>query len=125
MCQINQERADAAGYKSACHWVLKYLEKGKDAMTSQLEEFGATVKSALEAQEMKLRNLSIEYDEELYPQLLSTIAERRWLIGHGLRLAALTTLESKEVVDAFGGVVQCALERGKAEAVEKLHEGVF
>lgn len=33
------------------------------------------------------------------------------------------TLESQEVVEAFGNVVECALARGKAEAVEELHEG--
>ena len=33
------------------------------------------------------------------------------------------TLESQEVVEAFGNVVKCALARGKAEAMEELHEG--
>ena len=74
----------------------------------------------MEKQEVKLRKLSIEYDEELYPHLVSSIAERRWLISHGLRLAALSTLESQEAREAFGDVVQCALARGKAEAVEEL-----
>ncbi|GJZ60022.1 hypothetical protein Tco_0615838 [Tanacetum coccineum] len=54
--------------------------------------------------------------------VLSTIAERRWLISHGLRLAAMSTLESQEVRQSFGDVVKCALARGKAEAVEELHE---
>ena len=44
------------------------------------------------------------------------------MISHGLRLAALGTLESPEVVEAFGKVVQCAMERGKAQAMEELHE---
>ncbi|GJU01198.1 hypothetical protein Tco_1111536 [Tanacetum coccineum] len=65
---------------------------------------------------------SIEYDEELYPHMLSAIAERRWLISHGLRLAAMSALESQEVKQSFGDVVKCALARGKAEAVEELHE---
>ena len=46
----------------------------------------------------------------------------RWLISHGLRLAAMGTLESPEVVEAFGKVVGCAMARGKAQAVEELHE---
>lgn len=120
LSQINQERVKSADYKAACTWALKYLEKGKEELFSQLGEFGATVGSSLEEQEMKLRQLSIEYDEELYPQLVSSIAERRWLISHGLRLAALSTLESREVVDKFGAVVQCAFARGKDEAVEEL-----
>ncbi|GJY84619.1 hypothetical protein Tco_0498645, partial [Tanacetum coccineum] len=80
------------------------------------------VEGLLEKQEEKLRKLSIEYDEELYPHILSAIAERRWLISHGLRLAAMSTLESQEVKQSFGDVVKCALARGKAEAVEELHE---
>ena len=37
------------------------------------------MESAVAAQEEKLRGLSIEYDEELYPHLMSMIAERRYL----------------------------------------------
>ncbi|GKF22269.1 hypothetical protein Tco_0074591, partial [Tanacetum coccineum] len=65
----------------------------------------------LEKQEEKLRKLSIEYDEELYPHMLSAIAERRWLISHGLRLAAMSALESQEVKQSFGDVVKCLPHR--------------
>ena len=47
---------------------------------------------------------------------------RRWLISHGLRLAALNTLEAPEVERAFGDVVNCALARGKSQAIEELCE---
>ena len=50
------------------------------------------------------------------------LCECRWLISHGLRLAALSTLESAEVVDAFGKVVHCAIARGRSQAMEDLHE---
>jgi hypothetical protein len=36
--------------------------------------------------------------------------------------AALGTLESPEVVGTFAKVVECAMERGKAQAMEELHE---
>jgi hypothetical protein len=39
-----------------------------------------------------------------------------------LRLAALGTLESPEVLEAFGKVVQCAVERGRSQAMEELYE---
>ncbi|GKF73726.1 hypothetical protein Tco_0220058 [Tanacetum coccineum] len=74
------------------------------------------------AEEKMALLVSIEYDEELYPHMLSAIAEHMWLISHGLRLAAMSTLESQEVKQSFGDVVKCALARGKAEAVEELHE---
>nr|GFD47134.1 hypothetical protein [Tanacetum cinerariifolium] len=33
----------------------------------------------------RLDVLSIDFDEELYPHMLTAIAGRRWVIGHGLR----------------------------------------
>ncbi|GKE55597.1 hypothetical protein Tco_1494782 [Tanacetum coccineum] len=73
------------------------LGGGKNNHFAGLDEFRQRVGGLLEKQEEKLRKLSIEYDEELYPHMLSAIAERRWLISHGLRLAAMSTLESQEV----------------------------
>ncbi|GJU16351.1 hypothetical protein Tco_1144317 [Tanacetum coccineum] len=122
LVKVEQERADAAEYKASCHWAVKYLEGGKNNHFAGLDDFRHKVEGLLEKQEEKLRKLSIEYDEELYPHMLSTIAERRWLISHGLRLAAMSTLESQEVRQSFGDVVKCALARGKAEAMEELHE---
>nr|GEX40804.1 hypothetical protein [Tanacetum cinerariifolium] len=37
----------------------------------------------------RLDALRIDFDEELYPHMLTTIAGRRWVIGHGLRLAVM------------------------------------
>ncbi|GJU00532.1 hypothetical protein Tco_1110870 [Tanacetum coccineum] len=101
LVKVEQERADAAEYKASCHWAVKYLEGGKNNHFAGLDDFRHKVEGLLEKQEDKLRKLSIEYDEELYPHMLSTIAERR---------------------QSFGDVVKCALARGKAEAVEELHE---
>ena len=53
------------------------MEQNKSKHFSQLDEFRKTVEDALEKQEGKLRKLSIEYDEERYPHLVSSIAERR------------------------------------------------
>ena len=35
----------------------------------------------------------------------------------------MSTLESPEVVEDFGRVVECAIARGKAQAVEEMVEG--
>lgn len=58
---------------------VKYLEERKNELCAQITEFGKKVESVVEAQEEKLRGLNIEYDEELYPHLMSMIAERRYL----------------------------------------------
>nr|GFB99810.1 hypothetical protein [Tanacetum cinerariifolium] len=92
---LNAQLADArVEAEASCHWVVKYLEGAKNNHFAGLEEFRQGVEEQLEKQEGKLRKLSIEYDEELYPHLVSSIAERRWLISHGLRLASMCTLES-------------------------------
>ncbi|GKF19002.1 hypothetical protein Tco_0067640, partial [Tanacetum coccineum] len=110
LVKVEQERANSADYKVSCHWAVKYyLEGGKNNHFAGLDEFRQRVEGQLEKQEEKLRKLSIEYDEELYPHMLSAIAERRWLISHGLRLASMSTLESQEAKQSFGDVVKCAL----------------
>ncbi|GJW54807.1 hypothetical protein Tco_0098892 [Tanacetum coccineum] len=45
----------------------------------------------------RLDALSIDFDEELYPHMLTAIAGRRWVMGHGLRLAMLKCAESLEL----------------------------
>ena len=77
LAQLSHERAAFDQYKSTCLWGLKYMEQNKNKHFSQLDEFPKAVEDALERQEGKLRKLSIEYDEELYPYLVSSIAERR------------------------------------------------
>ena len=46
----------------------------------------------------------------------------RWLVSHGLRLAAMCTLEHPDVTTAFGKVVERAMEYGKTAAVDKLEK---
>lgn len=45
------------------------------------------------------------------------IAERRWLISHGLRLAAMGVLESRPIRAAFAEVVNCAIAHGRSNAL--------
>lgn len=55
------------------------MEEKKVEHVAALDDLRKKVESALVVQEEKLRRLSIEYDEELYPHLMSMIAERRYL----------------------------------------------
>ena len=56
------------------------MEQNKSNHFAKLDELIKFVNESLERQEEKLRRFSIEYDEELYPHLLSTIAERRYTL---------------------------------------------
>lgn len=78
LVQVSRERSAFDQYKSSCMWGVKYLEQNRSKHFAQLDEFRKAVEVALEKQEGKLRKLSIEYDEELYPHLVSAIAERRY-----------------------------------------------
>ena len=53
------------------------MDSGRATLLSDLDEFRKAMEFSLSEKEEKLRKLSLEYDEELYPHLVSTIAERR------------------------------------------------
>nr|GEU88695.1 hypothetical protein [Tanacetum cinerariifolium] len=63
----------------------------------------------------RLDALSIDFDEELYPHMLTASAGRRWVIGHGLRLAVMKCRESLEQRKAFTNVVSAGLVKGMSE----------
>ncbi|GJS84413.1 hypothetical protein Tco_0750954 [Tanacetum coccineum] len=66
----------------------------------------------------RLDALSIDFDEELYPHMLTTIAGRRWVIGHGLCLAVMKCAESIELSRAFTNVVSARIAKGMSEGLE-------
>ncbi|GJX47164.1 hypothetical protein Tco_0272354 [Tanacetum coccineum] len=79
---IGEERIKAA---------FKEFKKYKD---DKLEKRCAEMDARLDA-------LSIDVDEVLYPHMLTAIAGRRWVIGHGLRLTVMKCIESLELRHAF------------------------
>nr|GEW63351.1 hypothetical protein [Tanacetum cinerariifolium] len=62
--------------------------------------------------------LSIDFDEELYPHMLTAIAGRRWVIGHGLRLAVMKYDESIELRQVFADVVSVGIAKGMSERLK-------
>ncbi|GJT15280.1 hypothetical protein Tco_0873986 [Tanacetum coccineum] len=70
----------------------------------------------------QLDALSIDFDEELYPHMLTTIASRRWVIGHGLRLAVMKCAESLELRQAFTNVVSAGIAKGFCDGIQHAME---
>nr|GEZ37948.1 transposase (putative), gypsy type [Tanacetum cinerariifolium]GEZ71439.1 transposase (putative), gypsy type [Tanacetum cinerariifolium] len=66
----------------------------------------------------RLDSLSIDFDEELYPHMLTAIAGRRWVIEHGLRLAMMKCPESLEMRQAFVDVVSAGVAKGMSEGLK-------
>nr|GEW83762.1 hypothetical protein [Tanacetum cinerariifolium] len=66
----------------------------------------------------RLDALGIDFDEELYPHMLTAIAGRRWVIGHGLRLAVMKCGESTELRQVFANVVSAGIAKGMSEGLK-------
>ncbi|GJY10837.1 hypothetical protein Tco_0379022 [Tanacetum coccineum] len=56
--------------------------------------------------------------EDNKPHMLTAIAGRRWVIGHGLRLAVMKCAESSEIRQAFANVVSAGLAKGMSEGLK-------
>ncbi|GKC33472.1 hypothetical protein Tco_1040766 [Tanacetum coccineum] len=50
--------------------------------------------------------------------MLTTIAGRRWVIGHGLRLVVMKCAESLDIRQAFANVVSAGLAKGMSEGLK-------
>nr|GFC52508.1 hypothetical protein [Tanacetum cinerariifolium] len=66
----------------------------------------------------RLDALSIDFDEEMYPHMLTAIAGRRWVIGHGLRLAVMKCVESTKLRQVFSDVVSAGIAKGMSEGLK-------
>nr|GEX10148.1 hypothetical protein [Tanacetum cinerariifolium] len=65
----------------------------------------------------RLDALSINFNEELYPHMLTSITGHRWVIRHGLRLAVMKCSESLEMRQAFVDVVSAGISKGMSEGL--------
>nr|GEU36837.1 hypothetical protein [Tanacetum cinerariifolium] len=68
--------------------------------------------------DVRLDALSIAFDEELYPHMLTAIAGRRWVIGRGLRSAVMKCGESTKLRQAFTDVVSAGIAKGMSEGLK-------
>nr|GEX74373.1 hypothetical protein [Tanacetum cinerariifolium] len=74
--------------------------------------------------QLRLRNgraldaLSIDFNEDVYPHMLTAIAGRRWVIEHGLRLAVMKCGESTELRQVFADVVSGGIAKGMSKGLK-------
>nr|GFA12241.1 transposase (putative), gypsy type [Tanacetum cinerariifolium] len=66
----------------------------------------------------RLDAMSIDFDEELYPHMLTAIAGCMWVIGYGLRLATMKCAELLEMRQAFADVVSAGIAKGMSEGLK-------
>nr|GEV60377.1 transposase (putative), gypsy type [Tanacetum cinerariifolium] len=93
----------------------------EEKLKAAFEEFKRYEDSRVEQRctemDARLDALSIDFDEELYPHMLTAIVGRRWMIGHGLRLAVMKCDESLELRQAFADVVSVRIAKGISEGL--------
>nr|GEU72749.1 hypothetical protein [Tanacetum cinerariifolium] len=81
------------------------------------DDFLSRVEQRCAEMDARLDALSIDFDEELYPHMLTAIAGRRWMIGHGLRLAVMKCGESLELRQAFADVVSVGIAKDMSKGL--------
>ncbi|GJV34755.1 hypothetical protein Tco_1395155 [Tanacetum coccineum] len=95
---------------------------GEQIIKATFEEFKKSEDEKVEQRcadmDARLDALSIDFDEELYPHMLTAIAGRRWVIGHGLRLAIMKCVESTELRQVFADVVSAGIVKGMSEGLK-------
>jgi hypothetical protein len=74
---LQTERAAHKERKVACEWAVGLMNQYKTEHRAQIEALRQRFMTAHQQQEEKLRRMNIEFDEELYPHLVSSVAERR------------------------------------------------
>ncbi|GKE63770.1 hypothetical protein Tco_1514137, partial [Tanacetum coccineum] len=95
---------------------------GEEQIKAAFEEFkkyeDARVEQRCAEMDARLDTLSIDFDEELYPHMLTAIAGRRWVIGHAIRLAVMKCAESTELRQVFANVVSAGIAKGMSEGLK-------
>nr|GEW48572.1 hypothetical protein [Tanacetum cinerariifolium] len=95
---------------------------GEEKLKAAFEEFKQYEDNRVEQRcaeiDARLDALSIDFDEELYPHMLTAIACCSWVIGHGLRLAVMKCDESTELSQAFVDVVSAGIAKGINEGLK-------
>nr|GFA22928.1 hypothetical protein [Tanacetum cinerariifolium] len=101
---------------------LQVQVSGEEKLKAAFEEFKRYEDERVEQRcaklDARLDALSIDFDEELYPHMLTAIAGRKWVIGHGLRLAMMKCAKSLEMRQAFADVVSAGVAKGMSEGLK-------
>ncbi|GJX72692.1 hypothetical protein Tco_0309863 [Tanacetum coccineum] len=94
---------------------------GEEKIKAAFEEFkkyeDARVEQRCAEMYARLDALSIYFDEELYPHMLTAISGRRWVIEHGIRLAVMKCAESTKLRHVFANVVSAGIAKGMSEGL--------
>ncbi|GKB39632.1 hypothetical protein Tco_0884574 [Tanacetum coccineum] len=92
-----------------------------ERLKEQFEEFQDVqmrmVGDKLAKLEVDLSEMTLHFEDKFYPHLVTTIAGRRWLLTHGLKLFLTKCLNSSEYLSALGSAISRAIEKGMQDGL--------
>ncbi|GKB40756.1 hypothetical protein Tco_0885698 [Tanacetum coccineum] len=95
---------------------------GEERIKAAFKEFKKYEDNRVSSQyaeiDARLDALSIDFDEELYPRILTAIAGRRWVIGYGLLLVVMKCAESTKLRQVYANVVSAGITKGMCEGLK-------
>ncbi|GJX98808.1 hypothetical protein Tco_0355827 [Tanacetum coccineum] len=118
LLEAEADMKKAAEAKNAKLAQITSEEKIKAAFEEFKKYENERVNSRCAKIDARLDKLSVDFDEELYPHMLTAIVGRRWVIGHDLCLAVMKCAESSEIRLAFADVVSAGLAKGMSEGLK-------
>nr|GEU98806.1 hypothetical protein [Tanacetum cinerariifolium] len=97
------------------------LEKDRNALDVKVTDLEAIVLKDVNDKFDKLYidfvEMTLHLEERFYPNLLTTIVGRKWLLTHGIELAVAKCLNSFEYLSALGTAVSKAIEKGMQDGL--------
>nr|GFA31373.1 hypothetical protein [Tanacetum cinerariifolium] len=101
---------------------LQQQVSGEETLKAAFEDYKRQQDQMVEQRcaemDVRLDAMSVDFDEELYPHMLTAIAGHMWVIGHGLRLTTMKCVESMEMRQAFTDVVSAGIAKGMSEGMK-------
>ncbi|GJU44073.1 hypothetical protein Tco_1201339 [Tanacetum coccineum] len=101
---------------------LQAQDTSEERIKAAFEEFKKYEDDKVEQRcakmDARLDALSIDFDEKLYPHMLTAIAGYRWVIGHGLRLTVMKCTESTELRQVFADVMSVGIVKDMSEGLK-------
>ncbi|GKG00297.1 hypothetical protein Tco_0301987, partial [Tanacetum coccineum] len=95
--QLSQQVSDLQSQITGEEKIKAAFEQFKKYKDNRVEQRCAKMDAHLD-------KLSVDFDEELYPHMLTAIAGHHWVIGHGLRLAVMKCAELTKLRQVFANV---------------------
>ncbi|GJR61007.1 hypothetical protein Tco_1503169 [Tanacetum coccineum] len=88
---------------------------------SQLKKFQdermKEVNDKFEKLDVDVIEMALHLEERFYPHLLTTIAGRRWLLTHSIKLAIVKCLHSPKYLSGLGAAISRAIEKGMQDGL--------